>query len=142
MPIALITASEPDLTGCRTAIGGGPVLVKDGRVQPVQPPNDDSYEFSSMRERHPRSAIGWNDTHVFLVLVDGRQPELSAGMTLEELARTLRDLGCAHAMNLDGGGSATLWTPEGIRNSPCDGQERPIANSLVVVRQSVPANPR
>ena len=43
-------------------------------------------------------------------------------------------LGCTEAMNLDGGGSSTLWADGTVRNSPCDGQERPIANGLVVLR--------
>lgn len=134
--VTLSTATEPDLTGSRTAIGGGPVLLSEGRVQRIpKPAGEDSYVFSSMQEPHPRSAVGWNDTHLFLMLVDGRQPGLSVGMTLEELARTLRDLGCTEAMNLDGGGSATLWADGTIRNSPCDGQERPVANALVLARR-------
>ncbi|MBN8246767.1 MAG: phosphodiester glycosidase family protein [Verrucomicrobia bacterium] len=135
--LTLSTATEPDLAGSRTAIGGGPVLITQGRVQKIRAPEgEDSYVFTSMQEQHPRSAVGWNDTHLFLVLVDGRQPGLSVGMTLEELARTLRDLGCTEAMNLDGGGSATLWADGRIRNSPCDGQERPVANALVVTRKT------
>ena len=132
--LSVITGSNPDLRGARTAIGGGPILVDQGRPQRIQAPSKDSYEFSSMVEQHPRSAVGWNDQFFFLVLVDGRQPDLSVGMTLEELAKTLAGLGCAEAMNLDGGGSATLWAEGKIRNSPCDGRERPIANALVVVR--------
>ena len=67
--------------------------------------------------------------------VDGRQKSLSVGMTLDELSAYLRKLGCNEAMNLDGGGSATLWCTGKVRNSPCDGQERAIANSLIVVRR-------
>jgi exopolysaccharide biosynthesis protein len=70
-----------------------------------------------------------------LVQVDGRQPRLSVGMTLEELGATMARLGCEEAMNLDGGGSATFWCDGRIRNSPCDGGERVIANSLVLVRR-------
>jgi hypothetical protein len=44
-------------------------------------------------------------------------------------------LGCEQALNLDGGGSSSLWCGGEIRNSPCDGYERPIANCLVVVRK-------
>jgi exopolysaccharide biosynthesis protein len=42
-------------------------------------------------------------------------------------------LGCEQAMNLDGGGSATLWAFGTVRNSPSEGQERPAPNALVVV---------
>ena len=88
-----------------------------------------------MRERHPRSAIGWNARHFFLIQVDGRQEHLSAGMTLEELGAFARDrLGCTQVMNLDGGVSSTLWADGRVRNHPCDaGREHDIANALVVV---------
>jgi exopolysaccharide biosynthesis protein len=72
---------------------------------------------------------------VFLVEVDGRQKKLSVGMTLDELAKFLRKLGCDEAMNFDGGGSATLWYDGQVRNSPCDRMQREIANCLVIVRK-------
>ena len=118
----------------RNAIGGGPQLVSGGKSLKIHPKASDSYSVTSMTERHPRSAIGWNRTHYFLVEVDGRQKDLSVGMTLEELGRFMARLGCDEAMNLDGGGSATLWMDGRVLNSPCDGGERPIANSLVVTR--------
>ena len=92
-----------------------------------------------MVERHPRSAIGWNATHFLLVEVDGRQKGVSEGMTLDEFANWLVKLGCGEAMNLDGGGSATLWYEGKVVNSPCEGRERPIANSLVVLRKTTAA---
>ena len=58
-------------------------------------------------------------------------------MTLEEVSNFLLKLGCQQVLNLDGGGSATLWCEGEVRNSPCDGYERPIANCLVVVRKGV-----
>jgi hypothetical protein len=134
--LSVSLATAPALEGARTAIGGGPVLVQGGRRQKIKVPSGDSYEFSSMLERHPRSAFGWNQQAYFLVEVDGRQPDLSVGMTLDELGEYLASLGCEEAVNLDGGGSATLWLGGRIRNSPCDGHERPIANSLVVVRRN------
>jgi hypothetical protein len=136
--LTLSFESDPNLTGVRTGIGGGPILVQGGRAQTIHPPSKDAYEFSSMLERHPRSALGWNPQYFFLVEVDGRQRGLSVGMTLDELAAYMAGLGCTDAINLDGGGSATLWAAGRIRNSPCDGQERPIANSLVVVRTNAP----
>ncbi len=134
--LELSTASIPDLADARQAIGGGPVLARNGRRQKIVPPSEDSYEGSSMMERHPRTAIGWNPKEYVLVVVDGRQRNLSAGMTLAELGDTMVKLGCTEAVSLDGGGSATLWYGGRVRNSPCDGHERPIANSLVVVERS------
>jgi exopolysaccharide biosynthesis protein len=118
------------------------MLVREGRALKIEPPRADSYEFSSMLERHPRSAIGWNKTHFYMVQVDGRQPGLSIGMTLEELGGYMANLGCEQAMNLDGGGSATFWCKGSIRNSPCDGRERPIANALAIVRRPEGSTPR
>ena len=133
--LTISTASSPSLRGAKTAIGGGPALVRNGKRQKMINPSSESYEVSSMMERHPRTAVGWNEKYIFLVEVDGRQKNLSVGMMLEELSAYLIKLGCDQAMNLDGGGSATLWCNGQVRNSPCDGQERPIANSLIVVRR-------
>jgi exopolysaccharide biosynthesis protein len=88
-----------------------------------------------MVEKHPRSALGWNKDSYFWVEVDGRQKE-SVGMTLNELAAFMVELGCEEAMNLDGGGSSTLWFEGSVRNHPCDGYERPVANSLALVRKA------
>lgn len=133
--LGISTATEPNLEGVRTAISGGPLLVRKGRRAKIEVPDSESYEFSSMKERHPRSAVGWNDEYFFLVTVDGRQLGVAEGMTLTELATYLVRLGCEEAMNLDGGGSSTLWFEGEVRNHLCDGYERDVANSLVVCRR-------
>lgn len=121
------TETTPSLKGVQTAIGGGPALVRDGTAQPVR--------VSKSNDRHPRSALGWNDKEFFFVTVDGRQPRLSDGMTLPELAQFLVKLQCTEAMNLDGGGSAEVWMEGKILNSPCYGHERSTANALVLVEK-------
>lgn len=133
--LRLSTATLPVLEDIQTAISGGPLLVQNGRPLKIQPASSESYESSSMTERHPRTALGWNRNYLYLVEVDGRQPLLSAGMTLAELGKYLAGLGCDEALNLDGGGSATLWVMGKVRNHPCDGHERPIANALVVTQK-------
>lgn len=135
MVMGIQLETRPSLAGASQAISGGPLLVSGGKALKIVPPRSDSYQFSSMLQRHPRTALGWSRTHLVLVEVDGRQPDLSVGMTLEELGATMLRWGCEEAMNLDGGGSATFWCDGEIRNSPCDGGERPIANSLVLVRK-------
>jgi len=71
-----------------------------------------------------------------LFVVDGRQPGLSIGMTLAELAREMIALGCDSALNLDGGGSTDLVWRDGrtkqlkILNSPSDARERSVADVL------------
>jgi hypothetical protein len=133
--LQISTASSPSLSVARNALSGGPVLVRGAKQQKFRAAPDDAYEYSSMLERHPRSAIGWNREWYFLVEVDGRQRDLSVGMTLEELSNCLVRLGCEEALNLDGGGSSTLWFDGEVRNNPCDGYERTIANSVVVVQK-------
>jgi uncharacterized protein YigE (DUF2233 family) len=127
--VRISTATEPRLTGVRTALGGGPALLVSG--QPT------SMRATKSRERHPRSALGWNSTHWFLVVVDGRQAGLSVGMNLPELADYLKELGCTEAINLDGGGSTELIQGGRILNQPCYGHERRTATGLMVV-QSAP----
>jgi hypothetical protein len=132
--LKISTATLPDLAGVKTAISGGFVLLRDGKKQELQTPSSDAYKYRSVRERHPRAAIGASRDHLFLVVVDGRQPELSMGMTLDELAGYLQKLGCELALSLDGGASATFWHQGKVVNSPCNGAPRPIANGIVVTK--------
>lgn len=105
------------------AVGGGPELLRDGKIMP---------DNASGRPRHPRTLVGFNDTEILLATVDGRQVGWSIGMTTHELALLMQELGCTHALNLDGGGSTTAWVRDEVVNRPSDGAERRIANSLLV----------
>ncbi len=131
--VKVITETFPDLSGVEAAIGGGPALVQAGKLMQWK---------DLIQVRHPRTAIGWNDDYILLVVVDGRQMDVSIGMTLPELARYMFKLGCKEAMNFDGGGSATLWAFGAVRNSPSEGQERPACNALVVLKKKADANPK
>jgi hypothetical protein len=122
--VKISTATKPNITGAIMAIGGGPSLVRNGKIR----------EFDGIQVRQPRTAFGWSDKYFCLVQVDGRQSRHSMGMTLPELAAYFVKLGCTEALNLDGGGSCTTWINGRIVNSPCQGRERPAANALVVVR--------
>lgn len=116
-----------------SAISGDRMLVLQG--QPVSGLDDS--------ELDPRTAIGLNKNgrYLYLVVVDGRQPFYSAGITFADLAQLLIDQDAYIAMSLDGGGSSTLVI-EGengepvILNSPIDnyipGRERPVANHFGV----------
>lgn len=87
--------------------------------------------------RHPRTAVGYDldSGRVWLVVVDGRQPPHSAGMTLPELAELFEALGAEEALNLDGGGSTTLVLGHEPVNRPSDAAgERPVVNALALVR--------
>jgi hypothetical protein len=127
--VRIFTETVPDLSGVSVAIGGGPALVRDGKPM----------EWTGfVKLRHPRTALGWSKTHVFLVEVDGRQSNISIGMTFPELASYMIKLGCEAAMALDGGGSATLWALGTVRNSPSEGDERPAPNALVLLKKAAP----
>jgi len=141
MKLQISSALTPDLKEVKTAIAGGPALIEGGKAFTLMnPPAGTSANYSerSKYERHPRSAVGWSPTHIYLVTVDGRQPGLSVGMKLAELANAFVKLGCTDAMNFDGGKSAQLWMNGQIMNDPCQGEDT-VANSLLVVRRpSVP----
>jgi hypothetical protein len=111
------------------SVGGMPTLVANG--VPYDPPSCSSYFCS----RNPRSGLGVTATgDVLLVTVDGRKSS-SVGMTLPQFARLFVDLGARWALNLDGGGGATMWTKAGgIMNDPTDSTgERPVTNAVLVL---------
>jgi hypothetical protein len=96
------------------SVGGTPILVHEGRRWVAE-------EASTfVTGRHPRTVVGWNDTEVLLVTVDGRQPGYSVGMSLPEAADLLLALGATEALNLDGGGSTTLAVGASVVNRPSD----------------------
>ena len=71
--------------------------------------------------RHPRTLIGTDrQGAIWLVTVDGRQPSISLGMSFDELKGLARRLGLHSALNLDGGGSTTMWVKGDVVNSPSD----------------------
>lgn len=129
--IKISTETSPSLRGIPTAISGGPALIRDAEIL---------VGWSAIR--HPRTAIGWNKDYIFFVQVDGRQSGHSVGMTYSELATYMQKLGCQEALNLDGGGSATFWMLGQVMNSPSRGQDRDIANGLVLVQKAPPSTPR
>ncbi len=129
--IEISTDTSPSLAGASLGLGGGPPLVRGGKIQPVR--------SNRPHERHPRTAFGWNDRYFFFVQVDGRQRGFSVGMTLPELAEYMVRQGCHEVMNLDGGGSSEMWVKGQVVNRPCFGFERDTANALVLVRSEVVA---
>jgi len=112
-------------------VGGVGVLVRDGIV--VADHADQKVRQGFITDRHPRTAVGIRkDGTWVLVVVDGRQPQLSKGMTLAEIAAYMKSLDCQNAINLDGGGSSTLWYEGHVVNSPSDGRERPVSDAILV----------
>jgi hypothetical protein len=122
-------ASGLDFSRFDQAIGGGPFLVKNGKIA-----LDWAYQgFNAAfaEKRHPRTAVGRTRTgDIWFVTMDGRQA-ISAGATLEETARILLRYGCTEAINLDGGGSTTLNLFGLTLNRPSGGVEREVANGVL-----------
>ena len=101
--------------------------------------------------RASRTAIGIKaDGTVVMLMVDGRQAPYSVGMTMAEVGAAMEALGCAQAVNLDGGGSSTFATQrEGesenntsagltLRCRPSDGYERKVSNTIMVLSKAQP----
>ncbi|NOT47653.1 MAG: phosphodiester glycosidase family protein [Acidobacteria bacterium] len=91
--------------------------------------------------RHPRTAVAkLNDGKFLMITVDGRS-ESSGGISLQDLAEYLLSLGAVDAMNLDGGGSTTMFLDGKVVNTPSDKEgERKIGDAiLVTLRKKPPA---
>jgi exopolysaccharide biosynthesis protein len=86
-------------------------------------------------DRHPRTAIArLKDGRVLLATVDGRQPGVSAGMSLPELADLILEFGAVEGINLDGGGSTTMVVNGKVVNIPSDQTgERPVSDAILVL---------
>jgi hypothetical protein len=155
---ALLRLETP--AGVMESLGGSPILLREGKRWFADV--DDNFT----RGRHPRTLVGWNPAgEELLVTVDGRQPDVSVGMTLAEAADLLLALGATEGINLDGGGSTTFVTNGTVANQPSDVAvrggdglvirhsaqagdkvvghvERPVASALAVVPAREVAVPR
>lgn len=157
---------DADWPGVENAMAGGSLLVIDGRVNPLVTESGATGAYAEEKtvrhltfKRHPRTAIGVTKKNVaVLVAVDGRSEQHAAGMTLHEVGRLMIELGCTDAMELDGGGSTTMWidpsnsastTPanlssNGVVNHPTDNKTfdheglRPLRLAVVVMPREAP----
>ncbi len=113
-------------------IGGGPQLIRNGRVEITNAAEKILPAFVS--DFHPRTAIAKLKTgQILLVVVDGRQPGVSAGMSLTMLADLLLEFGAVEAINLDGGGSTAMVIKNKLVNKPSDATgERPVSDAILV----------
>ena len=112
-------------------IAGSNIIVRDSAVSVEA-------KSSFSRTHHPRTAVGieGDGKTLVVVVVDGRHAGQAVGMSLTELANLMKELGCADALNLDGGGSSELVMRDPrngrlqVLNRPSDGRERAVANVL------------
>jgi hypothetical protein len=121
---------RPDWASVVDALGGGPLIVRNGR--PVFRALEEFSAFQ-LSLRHPRSAVGQRaDGRIVMLAVDGRQAGYSVGMTNFELALALMRFGVVTGSALDGGGSTTMAYDGKVLNRPSDGSERSVAEALLV----------
>ena len=113
-------------------VAGVPKLIKSGKIDVTWEQEKASKSF--VETRHPRTAVAkMKDGKFLMVTVDGRQPGVSVGMNLFELAEYLLSLGAVDAMNLDGGGSTTMFLDGKVVNTPSDKEgERRVGDAILV----------
>jgi Phosphodiester glycosidase len=120
-------------------VTAGPLLVRGGRSL-VDGEDREGFsagagQFDSdiSAERHPRCALGLSPTELLVVACDGRRSGVDAGLDLAELARLMIASGAEEAVNLDGGGSATLVHRGHLLNRPYSSVDQPAPESRPVV---------
>lgn len=109
----------------QTAVGGGPVLLQNGAIQIT---NNEEIKFvgkSGLTDKHPRTCMGYTkDGDLIIMIIQGRMKGIAEGVSLQQEAQLLKDIGCWEALNLDGGGSSCLLIngKETIKPSDKEGQ--------------------
>ncbi|UCD27411.1 MAG: phosphodiester glycosidase family protein [Planctomycetota bacterium] len=118
------TARSLDWTKTYAGVSGNWVFLNNNVIQ---------YGIDPSGETHPRTAIALNDSYVFYIVCDGRDPGTSVGMTIDELAEFCKNtLGATWGVNQDGGGSSTMVVNGTVMNNPSDGSERSVANGMLM----------
>jgi Phosphodiester glycosidase len=136
--VKILLALTPPWTNVVEAVGGGPIIVRDGK--PVFR-SFEGFTTDQLAVRHPRTGVGQlADGRIVLVAVDGRQPGYSTGLTNFELALAMMRLGCVTASALDAGGSTTMASDGKLLNRPSDpAGERAVAEALTLFYYGVHA---
>ena len=98
------------------AVSSGPLLLQNGEFFKQEWPNE-----SFFSKRHPRTIVGTVGRWVYFIVIDGRFPNDGIGTTIRETAEIAKMFGLKDAINLDGGGSSTLWARGlGVISHPYD----------------------
>lgn len=132
--VATIETPPIDLADIDHAVGGFGVVLRKGKLF-----RDVSTPLDVLDGVHPRTAVAIADAGktLLLVVVDGRQPGYSEGVTLEELGELLMSLGAVDGLNMDGGGTSTMVVEglrEGSANPPLQ-LNRPINGGVVGIER-------
>jgi hypothetical protein len=120
-------------------VQAGPLLVDEGRSV-VEAADEEGFSAGAAQfdsditmGRYPRCALGVNDRELLAVCCDGRRSGVDSGLELAELARLMISFGAQQAINLDGGGSATLVHRGHLLNRPYSNDDQPAPESRPVV---------
>ncbi|MEB2314171.1 MAG: FG-GAP-like repeat-containing protein [Sorangiineae bacterium] len=119
---------DPPPAWMRDVVGGNLQVLTAG-----VPIGSDSGDFCVTR--HPRTVAGLSKDHRTLILavIDGRT-STAVGMRCTEMGALMKELGAWDALNLDGGGSSTMYLgTRGVVNRPSDGSERVVGNHLGIL---------
>ena len=121
----------PSVIATEDIVSGVPLLVLNGKIKITWEAEKSSKAF--VETRHPRTAVAkLKDGRFLMVTVDGRS-ESSGGIGLEDLAKLLIEFGATDAMNLDGGGSTTMFLDGKVVNKPSDKEgERRVSDAILV----------
>ena len=125
---------EDRLRTARDIINGAGLLKRNGTTLSGWLAAENLQPKTFTDVRHPRTLIGTDRRgHIWLVVVDGRQPDYSVGMTFDELIALSNRLELDNVLNLDGGGSTTMVVGGAIVNRPSDvSGPRPVSDAIVV----------
>ena len=137
-PVRFEISTTPDWVGMKMAVSGGGMVVVDGII-----PEKYTHEVAG---RHPRTAVGTSQDGktIYMVVVDGRQSN-SIGMTTNEMAEFMLEIGAYNALMMDGGGSTTMASREpgrssiAVQNTPSDGVQRRKQNAIGVFSLAPPS---
>lgn len=137
----LADGQELPLADVAAIVNGGPRLLRNGQVEITAAAegfvweDDPGFYYRFGVRRNPRLLAGVTaSANVLLVVVDGRQPGYSLGASFAESARLMQTLGAIDAVNLDGGGSATMTIGDRLANQSSDAAgERPVADAILIL---------
>ncbi|WP_458108626.1 phosphodiester glycosidase family protein [Arthrobacter sp. R3-55] len=125
--------------GVWNTLSFGPSLLENGEIasgiEDVEV--DTNFGNHSIQGEQPRTAVGVIDeNHLVFVVVDGRSPGYSAGVTMTGLAGIMKDLGATTAYNIDGGGSSTMYFNGSLVNNPLGENKERGTSDILYIAQS------
>ena len=116
----------------QSAVGGGPVLVQNGEVKIT---NNQELKFAgkAISDQHPRTLMGYTkDNQLIIMVIEGRNPGVAMGASLQQAAQLMAELDCVEALNLDGGGSSCMLINGKETIRPSDKVERAVPGVFVI----------